>query len=548
MEFKGPNYFLSNSFQSPFDYEIDGVTYRFQNAEAAFQAERSPNRAGEFVGLTAKEAKDLGKKMKKKDVRPDFNDVRIDIMEKVLAKKFSSPALQARLLSIKDSITMDVNYMDIYWGLYNGRGQNNMGKCLTKVRDNILREKGLLVEKESNVCCYKIQQGGMVTFDTETTGLSGKYDDILQITIAGQNGEILLSTYVKPQNCTSWEDSMEIHHITPEMVKDAPTADKVASIVKQIFDNADMIVGYNVGFDVKMVANRFGYEFDENKIIDALPLFRQYLKENLEKTEGRACYKAEDGSVVQANLSSAVKVLLGNQEYIIFESEAHDAEADTIETAKVMKKLAEIYDIDIPSPRSMGVENLFGIEEGILCNQVNSKGIVTDGFTKRLFYHHPEAKEVFKKAFQSCRKQGVDPFGKASITPCNEKPNVSIANIYAQKQVGNAEIDGKEYTDVPTLCECIGKICDTYKDKPVYLPCIMSSNTGDFKVVDAIGCGKSGGKWENIRKGLDALNKDNIFLVDTTTGRCEPLNRDKSLQIAPNKDENDDIDEDFEIC
>lgn len=548
MEFRGANYFLSNNFQSPFDHEIGGVTYRFQNAEAAFQAERAPSRASEFVGITAKDAKALGKKMKKCDIRPDFTEVRLDIMEMVLASKFKSPSLQEMLLSTKGNITMDVGYMDLYWGLYNGRGQNNMGKCLTKVRDSIMREKGILVERESEVCCYKIQQGGMVTFDTETTGLSGKYDDILQITIAGQNGEILLSTYVKPQTCTRWEESMKIHHITPEMVANAPSAEKVAAVTKQIFDNADMIVGYNVGFDVKMVSKRFGYEFDESKVLDVLPLFRRYLKENLEKAEERASYKMEDGVVVKSNLASAVRVLLGAQEHLIFESEAHDAEADTLETTKVAKKLAEIYGIDIPTPKSMGVENLFGIEEGVLCNQVNSKGIVTDGFTKRLFYHHPEAKEVFKKTFATCRKKGIDPLGKASITPCKDKPNVSIANIYAQRQVGNAEVDGREYTDVPTLCECIGKICDAYEGKPVYLPCIMSSKSGDFVVQDAIGCGKSGGKWGDIKEGLSALGKSNLFLVDTTTGRCEPLSREGTLQIDANMDENDNIYEDFEIC
>ena len=97
MEFRGTNYFLSNNFQSPFDYEIEGVTYRFQNAEAAFQAERAPSRAADLVGLPAKEAKELGKKMKKKEIRPDFNEVRLDLMEKVLYKKFSNPALWARL-------------------------------------------------------------------------------------------------------------------------------------------------------------------------------------------------------------------------------------------------------------------------------------------------------------------------------------------------------------------------------------------------------------------------------------------------------------------
>lgn len=539
MEFRGTNYFLSNNFQSPFDYEIKGVTYRFQNAEAAFQAERAPSRAADFVGLTAKEAKELGKKMKKKEIRPDFNEVRLELMEKVLYKKFSNPALLARLWATEPPITMDVPYMDRFWGLYQGRGQNNMGNCLTNVREKLAVEKGLATVKEPSVCCYKIQQGGIVTFDTETTGLSPRYDDILQITIAGQNNEILLSTYVKPQNCTHWEESQAIHHISPEMVKDAPTADKVAEVVKQIFDNADMIVGYNVPFDVRMVSSRFGYQFDESKVVDVLPLFREYEKQTCKKGEDRGTFVTEDGNVVSANLSSAVRVVLGNREADLFENDAHDAEADTLETAKVAKAILPKFGIEIPVPKTMGAENLFGIEDGILCNQVNAKGIVTAGFTKRLFYHHPEAKDAFKKEIQLARKNGEELLGKYTVTPCFEKEGVSIANIYAQAQVGNAELDGKSYTDVATLCSCIGKICDENPDKPVYLPCIMSSNKGPFEVTDAIGCGKAGGKWSEIGAELYNLKKSNLYLVDTTTGRCEPLSKEKSLSS-----DYDDFDED----
>ena len=542
MEFRGSNYFLSNSFQFPFDYEIEGTTYRFQNAESAFQAERAPSRAADFVGLTAKEAKDLGKKMKKKEVRPNFTEIRLFLMEKVLEAKFSSPSLFARLWAIEEPITMDVNYPDRYWGLYEGRGQNHMGKCLSNVRERIAEKKGLLVSKEATVCCYKIQKGGMVTFDTETTGVSPKYDDILQITIAGQNGEILLSTYVKPQSCTSWSEAEEIHQITPDMVKDAPTADKVAAVVKQIFDNADFIVGHNVPFDMRMVEARFGYSFEGKQILDTLPYVKQYVKEYYPEKV------FEDGSPISAKLKDAVRIFLGEKEYNAFLQEAHDAEADTLETAKVAKQLAEIYHIDIPMPKSMGVENLFGIEDGVLCNQVNSKGVVIEGFTKRLFYHHPEAKKAFNKAYTDCVRKNIDPLGQYTIVPCLEKPGVSIANIYAQKDAGNAEIDGRTYTDVATLCTCISKICDERPDKPVYLPCIMSSDKGEFRVVDAIGCGKSGGKWEEIGKGLLDLHKDNLFLVDTTTGRCVPLKEDKNLEQFLKSEELSNESDDIEIC
>lgn len=106
-----------------------------------------------------------------------------------------------------------------------------------------------------------------------------------------------------------------------------------------------------------------------------------------------------------------------------------------------------------------------------------------------------------------------------------DAPSVQVANIYAQRRAGNAELDGGIYADTKTLAMLVGRICDHYPDLPVYLPCIMSTNRGDFEVVDAIGCGKSGGNWSEIEWELASLGKKNLFLVDTTTGRVEKFER-----------------------
>lgn len=539
MEFRGQNYVFSNNCQTPFDHEIGGVVYHFQCAEAAFQAERAPSRASEFVGLTGSEAKDLGKKMKKKDVRPDWNDVRTDVMDRVLMDKFSRDDLFAKLWAAGDSITMDVSYPDRYWGLYEGRGQNQMGKSLSRVREALGRKRGLVTTKEAIPCFYKVQKGGIVTFDTETTGVSPRYDDIIQITIAGQNGEILLSTYVKPQNCKEWKEAEEINHISPLMVADAPTADKVADVVRQIFENADMVVGYNVPFDIRMVEARFGVSFEGKQVLDVLPLFRKYAGEYLEKVEGeRDKYRLPSGEQVDLKLSSAVKVVLGEREYDEFLGSAHDAEADTLETAKLAKALCEKFGMELTVPKAMGAENFFGIEEGILCNLVNSKGVVGNGFTKRLFDHHPEVKENYKATMKAARKAGREAFGGVTMVKCFEKENVQVANIYAQDKVGNAEMDGGVYADVSKMVELVGKICDKYPSLPVYLPCIMSTNHGDFEIVDAIGCGRSGGNWSEIEWLLASLGKKNLFLVDTTTGRVEKFQRSIESELLM-KDEED---------
>ena len=295
MEFYGPYWFLSNSSQYPLNLDINGKTYRFKAAECAYLACKSPENAEILSTMTPKDAKALGKKFKKKEIREDWEEIKLIEMKRVLTAKFKDPALRQKLLQTPSPITMDNPYHDTYWGLYNGKGRNILGKMLDEVKEDILVEMGIILKKESSVVSYKIQQGGLVAFDTETTGLSSKYDDILQITIVGQDGAILLNTYVKPISCTHWEDAERIHGISPDMVKNAPSADKVAAIVKKIFDNADKIIGYNVGFDTKMVSARFGYDFDK-KENEAREKYPEKWKEKLERykeiaKEDRDLYK-----------------------------------------------------------------------------------------------------------------------------------------------------------------------------------------------------------------------------------------------------------------
>lgn len=265
MEFYGQYWWLNNSSQYPLDLEIEGKVYHFPSAECAYQACKSPVNAEQLTHMSAKDAKALGKKFKKRETRENWDNIKLSEMKRVLTAKFKDPALKEKLLQLPSPIVMDNPYHDTYWGQYNGRGQNYLGKILDEVKEDILVSMGIIIKKDPDIVSYKIQKGGLVAFDTETTGLSSKYDDILQITIVGQDGAILLNTYVKPKSCSHWEESERIHGISPEMVKNAPSADKVSEIVGRIFDNADKIIGYNVGFDTKMVSARFGYDFDKKE-------------------------------------------------------------------------------------------------------------------------------------------------------------------------------------------------------------------------------------------------------------------------------------------
>ena len=94
----------------------------------------------------------------------------------------------------------------------------------------------------------------IIVFDTETTGLNPYgNDEILQLAIINGNGGELFSSYIKPDLRKTWAKAAEVNGITPRMVKDSPHFEDVEEQVQEIFNNADLIVGYNVEFDLRFI-------------------------------------------------------------------------------------------------------------------------------------------------------------------------------------------------------------------------------------------------------------------------------------------------------
>ena len=132
--FRNEYFFLSNFYTAPVIF--DGI--RYENNEAAFQAQKCIDVAErkKFSNLDPSAAKKLGRKVK---LRSDWEDVKVDLMRKIVFAKFTqNPNLTVDLLNTKDEELIEGNnWGDRIWGQVNGEGQNLLGKILMEVRSNL---------------------------------------------------------------------------------------------------------------------------------------------------------------------------------------------------------------------------------------------------------------------------------------------------------------------------------------------------------------------------------------------------------------------------
>lgn len=173
----------------------------------------------------------------------------------------------------------------------------------------------------------------IVCFDTETTGI-GKDDEILQLTICGfdENGEaeVLLNELFKPTHHTSWPDAQRVNGISPQMVKNCPTFAERLSEIKRFFADADVIVGYNVKFDARLVEQSSCrlYSVPKDKLCDPM----LYYKDK----------KKEKGHTLTDACAQYIPERLA-----WFKENAHDAASDSLITLEVLKAMGLKEGVDI---------------------------------------------------------------------------------------------------------------------------------------------------------------------------------------------------------
>jgi len=143
----------------------------------------------------------------------------------------------------------------------------------------------------------------LAVIDLETTGINLSSDRIIEIAIVKvmpEGKKISKRKLINPEMPIP-PASSEVHGITNEMVKDAPSFKQVANELKQFIENCDL-AGYNSNrFDIPMLAEEFlriGMEFDctGRKLIDVQKIFHLMEQRTLSAAYKFYCNKILDGA------------------------------------------------------------------------------------------------------------------------------------------------------------------------------------------------------------------------------------------------------------
>ncbi len=153
--------------------------------------------------------------------------------------------------------------------------------------------------------------------DLETTGTNVNTDRIVEIAIVkiGLDGTKQVKRRLVNPEMSIPKDSSDVHGITDDMVKDAPTFKAMANEMKQFMEGAD-IGGFNSNrFDVPMLNEEFlragiNVEMEDRKLLDVQKVFHKMEPRTLSAAYQFYCKKVlQDAHTAEADATATWEIL-----------------------------------------------------------------------------------------------------------------------------------------------------------------------------------------------------------------------------------------------
>jgi ribA/ribD-fused uncharacterized protein len=137
--FRGKNRWLSNFVEAEVSFQGE----KYASVEHAYVAAKTQDKELRKIiqsFATAGEAKRFGKSL---DLRPNWDKMKLCVMENLVKQKFSLPEFAEKLLATGDQEIVEENtWHDNFFGSClcedcGNKGENHLGKILMKVREGL---------------------------------------------------------------------------------------------------------------------------------------------------------------------------------------------------------------------------------------------------------------------------------------------------------------------------------------------------------------------------------------------------------------------------
>lgn len=124
--------------------------------------------------------------------------------------------------------------------------------------------------------------------------------------------------------------------------------------------------------------------------------------------------------------------------------------------------------------------DILEIKHGIICHQVNLKGVAGAGLARDLGLKFPDWKEHYKKVTPNYKLGDIDLYTVSK--------HILIASMYSQDSYGRS----RRHTDYDAFYKCLFSLTARTCEKDLVFPF-------------GIGCGLGGGDWEKISEMLETF-------------------------------------------
>jgi O-acetyl-ADP-ribose deacetylase (regulator of RNase III) len=130
------------------------------------------------------------------------------------------------------------------------------------------------------------------------------------------------------------------------------------------------------------------------------------------------------------------------------------------------------------------IGNILTVDRGIICHQVNCKGVMGAGIALQIRNKWPKAYLDYREAYNSGRLQP----GRVVTSRVRSRPSLFVAHLCGQDGYGREP--GKVYTNYTALATCLALVAAARQ--PTYVP-------------HGMGCGNAGGDWQVVSSLVEML-------------------------------------------